>query len=163
MNAPLAALNEFEVLDRIGDIDLAAVDTGFFHRAIKQLARRTNERPPLPFFLIAGLFANEGNIGVFRSLAERRDRPPATEAWKRESAGLAPQARPDADPPRQTTLLPCYASLARARFETHGGAQANSETAVAVPIASIQGGSQADLVTAACACPSYRLAPSYWH
>src|SRR5262249_48718637 len=48
VNAPLAALLELEVLDRVGDVDARAIDAGIRERAIEQLPSRADERPALP-------------------------------------------------------------------------------------------------------------------
>src|SRR3546814_1573704 len=44
MQPSLAPLFEFEMLDRIGDIDLRPVDSRLAERSVEDLTRRTNER-----------------------------------------------------------------------------------------------------------------------
>jgi hypothetical protein len=68
MDSPLSALLEFEVFDSIGDVDALAVQAGFCHCAIQKLTGRAYERPALPIFLVAGLFANERDRRTNRSL-----------------------------------------------------------------------------------------------
>src|SRR4051794_21597000 len=44
MDSALAARLEFEMLHRIGDIDVRAVDAGFFERRVEHFAGRADER-----------------------------------------------------------------------------------------------------------------------
>src|SRR5580658_3914829 len=60
----------FEMLHRVGYIDVTAVDTGRLQALMKQLACRTNKRFSLQIFTIAGLFAHQKYIGVRISLPE---------------------------------------------------------------------------------------------
>ena len=59
VDAALPALLEFEVLDCIGDIDVAALDAGFRHSAVEELAGGSHEGPALPVFLVARLLADK--------------------------------------------------------------------------------------------------------
>ena len=70
VDAPLAARLEFEMLDRVGDVDAGAVDAGLGKRAVEQLAGRADERPAGEILLIAGLLADEHERRVARALAE---------------------------------------------------------------------------------------------
>src|SRR3546814_19908203 len=53
MEAPLAALRELEMLDRVGDVDLAAFDSGLVERAIEHPPRRADEGATGQILLIA--------------------------------------------------------------------------------------------------------------
>ena len=78
--------HELEVLDRVGDVDQAAVDAGGFETLVQQSPRRAHERAPLPVLLVAGLLAHEHHLGVPGTLAEHRlggVRPQATAATAR--------------------------------------------------------------------------------
>src|SRR5580765_1049690 len=66
----LAALLELEVLDRVGDVDLFALQPGFGQRPVEHLARRPDERRSLKIFLIAGLLADEHDPRAGRPKAE---------------------------------------------------------------------------------------------
>ena len=59
MDPALAALLELEMLDRIGDVGLGAVDPGLLQRLVEDLPRRADERVAGQILLIAGLFADE--------------------------------------------------------------------------------------------------------
>src|SRR3546814_11231416 len=59
MQPSLAPLFEFEMLDRIGDIDLRPVDSRLAERSVEDLTRRTNERLSCQIFPVAGLFTNK--------------------------------------------------------------------------------------------------------
>ncbi len=63
---------EFEMLHRVGDVDGAAIDTGFLHCAVHHLSRGADERPADGVFLVAGLLADEHHLRVGRAFAEHR-------------------------------------------------------------------------------------------
>ena len=46
VQAEFSARHEFEMLHRVGDVDLGAVDAGFFQRAVEHLPGRSHERMP---------------------------------------------------------------------------------------------------------------------
>src|SRR3546814_7656558 len=72
MQPSLAPLFEFEMLDRIGDIDLRPVDYRLAERSVEDLTRRTNERLSCQIFPVAGLFTNKQHPRInsaFRSEA----------------------------------------------------------------------------------------------
>src|SRR5688572_24282041 len=75
VNAPLPFRFPFEVLHRVRDIDLVAVDARFLQRLVEQLSRRSHERLPLQIFVVAGLFAHEHHPGRAFAFAEDRLRP----------------------------------------------------------------------------------------
>src|SRR3979409_339787 len=55
---PLAALLELEMLDRVGDEDLFAVDAGLRDGAVEDAAGRADEGPAPPGLLVAPLLAD---------------------------------------------------------------------------------------------------------
>ena len=59
MDSPLTPLDEFEMLDRVGNIDVVRRDSGTFHRVMKQLSSRADEWMAEPVFAVAGLLPNE--------------------------------------------------------------------------------------------------------
>src|SRR2546423_33495 len=65
-----AARLPLEVLHRVRDVNLAAIDPGFFEGAIQNLARWPDERFPREIFLIARFFAEQHQLRAFRALAE---------------------------------------------------------------------------------------------
>lgn len=69
MEAEFAALNEFEVLDSVGDVDLGALDVEFVHDAVENFAGGAYEGFALEIFLIAGLFTDEDEFCVGCSCA----------------------------------------------------------------------------------------------
>src|SRR5438270_9885931 len=70
VNAPLAARDEFEMLDGIGDVNGRPVDARLLERGVEQCPRGTDERPPGKVLLIARLLADEHDRGVERPLTE---------------------------------------------------------------------------------------------
>jgi hypothetical protein len=70
VDAPLATQGELEVLDRVGDVDLAALDAGLAQGPIEQLPGGADERPPLPVLLVARRLAHEHHGRGLRPLAE---------------------------------------------------------------------------------------------
>jgi hypothetical protein len=72
VDAPFAAFNEFEVLHRVGQVELAPVEARVFERAVKQVTGRADEWMPVQIFLVTGLFADEDYLSADRPLAEYR-------------------------------------------------------------------------------------------
>ena len=72
VDPPLAACHELEMLDRVGDVDLRAVDPGLFQRRVEKLAGGPDKRPAGKILLVAGLFADEHDRGIQRPFAEHR-------------------------------------------------------------------------------------------
>ena len=70
VDAALAAQLELEVLDRIGDVDAAAIDAGLDQRAVEQLAGGADERPSLPVLLVTRLLADEHHRRIGWPFAE---------------------------------------------------------------------------------------------
>src|SRR5260370_31728394 len=68
VNAPLAALFEFEVLDGIGDVNIRTVDACLFARSGQQSAAGSAKTLPPPIFLISGLPAFPPHASRRRSL-----------------------------------------------------------------------------------------------
>ena len=55
---------------RIGDVDFLAIDAGFFKRAIEYLAGGSDERFAGDIFFVAGLLADQHDLGMLRAFAE---------------------------------------------------------------------------------------------
>ncbi len=55
---------------RIGDVNLVAVDAGFFQRAVERQPRRSDERFAGEVFLVARLLADQHHLGIPRAFAE---------------------------------------------------------------------------------------------
>ena len=72
MDALLAAHDEFEMLDRVGDVGRAPVDPGLFERRVEQLTGGADERASGEILLVARLLADEEDAGVERAFAEHR-------------------------------------------------------------------------------------------
>src|SRR5436305_4679452 len=70
VHAPLAALLELEVLDRVGDVDVGAVDPNGLEAAVELAPGGPDERPPLPVLAIARLLADHHDAGLLQALAE---------------------------------------------------------------------------------------------
>jgi hypothetical protein len=64
MQPTLAARFVFEMFDRVGDVDLVAVETGFIQGAIEHTPGRPDKRMALPIFLITRLFADKHEVGT---------------------------------------------------------------------------------------------------
>lgn len=58
MDAPLPARFPLEMLHHIGDVNMVAIDSCFFQRAIQNFAGRSDKGLSRDIFLIPGLFAN---------------------------------------------------------------------------------------------------------
>ncbi len=59
-----------EMLHRIGDVDLGAIDAGGLQALIKQLTGRPNKRLSLLIFAITRLFAHQKNSGMGSAFAK---------------------------------------------------------------------------------------------
>ncbi len=70
MNAPLAALDEFEVLHRIGHIKLFAVEPKLLDCLIEQLAGGPHKRLAREVFLVAGLLTHQHERRMRQTRAE---------------------------------------------------------------------------------------------
>jgi len=70
VKAAFAAFFEFEVLHRVGEVDIGSRDAGVLKRAIEELARGADEGTALTIFLVSGLFSNEYDWRVMRSFAQ---------------------------------------------------------------------------------------------
>jgi hypothetical protein len=74
VDAPLAALFEFEMLDGVGDVHLVPIESGLLQRPIEQQAGRSDERSALPILLVSGLLPYERNGRPNRALAQHGTR-----------------------------------------------------------------------------------------
>ena len=72
MQAPFATLDPSKMFDGVGDVHLVARDASFGKSLVEHPARRSDERMPLTVFHIAGLFADQNDIRMFRPFAENR-------------------------------------------------------------------------------------------
>ena len=72
MQAPLAAHLVLEVLDRVGYESVLPRDAGVFERGIENAAGRPDERLSRQILLVAGLFADQHEIGRCRTFAWNR-------------------------------------------------------------------------------------------
>ena len=81
------------MLDRIGDVDGRAVDTGFLHRAIQQFSRRPDERFSLQVLLVTRHLADHDDLGVLRPFAEHRPRGVFVEVAARAIGRLGAEPR----------------------------------------------------------------------
>ena len=59
-----------KVLDDVGDVDLRAVDLYLLECPVEQLSRGPDERTPFEVLAVAGLLADEHDLGVLRAFAE---------------------------------------------------------------------------------------------
>src|SRR4051795_9646992 len=81
VDAPLSALLEVEVLDRVRDIDVLAVDAGSLEPLVQLAPGRADERTPLAIFVVARPLAYAPHAGLFHPLAEDSlGRPPPQRA-----------------------------------------------------------------------------------
>ena len=69
MQAALATLLEFEVLDGIGDEDLDSIKAGVGDRAVEDAAGRPDEGAAAQILVIAGLFPDEHDASIERPLS----------------------------------------------------------------------------------------------
>src|SRR5690606_26600912 len=84
VQASLAALDELEVLDRIGLVNLLSVDPGAVEMRVEHPAGGPDERASRQVLLVARLLADDHQFGLSRALAhdrlvvEKADRAAAT-------------------------------------------------------------------------------------
>lgn len=91
MQATFAALKKFEVLDRIGDVNGPAVQSGIAQRPVEEQPRRSNEGLASNVLLVAGLLPNEHQGCRNRSFAEHGLRSGSVERASPATGGLGPQ------------------------------------------------------------------------
>src|SRR5438093_13128327 len=72
VQASLAALDPFEMLDGVGDIDLVARNTRCGEGFVQKTTCRADERMALAIFHVARLFTNEQDACGFPPIAENR-------------------------------------------------------------------------------------------
>src|SRR5205085_3549452 len=70
VDAALAARLPLEVLDDVGDVDLAPIDARVVERLVEKLPGRPDERLALQVLLVAGLLADEDDVRLRGALAE---------------------------------------------------------------------------------------------
>lgn len=70
MDAALAAILEFEVLDGIGQIHPLSGQPGLFHKLAQEAAGGTDEGPALQVLLVTRLLTNQKEPGSSASLPE---------------------------------------------------------------------------------------------
>jgi hypothetical protein len=78
VQAALPAQLPLEVLDRVGDIDVLALDARRLERAVEEPPRRADKGQPFLVLLFAGLLAHQHHAGMRVARAEhglRRVRP----------------------------------------------------------------------------------------
>ena len=59
VQSALAGVDELEMLDDVGEVELAAVEAHLAERAVEDLARRAHERQALPVLLVSRLLADQ--------------------------------------------------------------------------------------------------------
>ena len=74
VDAPFAALLEFEMLDGVGDVHLVPIKSGLRQGPIEQQAGRSDERSALPILLVSGLLPYERNGRPNRPLPQHSTR-----------------------------------------------------------------------------------------
>src|SRR5204862_2073581 len=74
-DAALASCLPLEVLDDVRDVDLAPVDPCVLERLVEKLPGRPHEGLALQVLLVAGLLADEDDLGLRGALAEDGMRP----------------------------------------------------------------------------------------
>src|SRR4051794_31370667 len=72
VDAALPAFLEPEVLDRVGEVDVRAVDAGALERLVELAPRRADERMALVVLAVAGRLADEHRARRLPALAEDR-------------------------------------------------------------------------------------------
>jgi hypothetical protein len=70
VQSPLASRLEFEMLDRVGNVDALAVDACLYERAVEEKPCRPNKRATFAVFSISRLLAHQHDLGVRRTLSE---------------------------------------------------------------------------------------------
>jgi hypothetical protein len=69
VNAPLAVLLEFEMFDRVGEVNIRAVDLRVFKGAVQQTSCRANERSSGQVLFVPGLLPYHHYSGTQRTFA----------------------------------------------------------------------------------------------
>src|ERR1700693_3405582 len=72
VQAPFAALLEFEVFHRVSHVNVGPLDACLFQRSVQQLTSGSNEWTSLPVFFVAWLFPHQRDPRRPRSLAKHR-------------------------------------------------------------------------------------------
>jgi hypothetical protein len=72
VDSPLAALVEFEMLHRVGHINIRAIDPGFHQGLVENAAGGTDKRAAFAVFLIARLFTDHEQASGAWTFAENR-------------------------------------------------------------------------------------------
>ena len=70
MQADFSAGYEFEMFHGVGDVDLLAVDAGFLQCPVEHQPGGSDERFAGKVFLVAGLLADQHDLGMLRAFAE---------------------------------------------------------------------------------------------
>ena len=70
MKTPFAAPYKFEMLHRIGHINLTARNLSIRQCLVEQASRRPGKGTALPIFLVSGLLSDKDDAGCSRPLAE---------------------------------------------------------------------------------------------
>src|SRR3954469_14262250 len=80
VDAGFAPSPPLEVLDGVGDVDAVTIDAGRSERLVEYATRRPNEGAAGDVLMVAGLLADQHQLGVGGSFAEHRLRriPPET-------------------------------------------------------------------------------------
>ena len=94
VDPPLSTKRELEVLDRIGDIDRRAIDPRLFECFVEKGTRWTNKWPAGQILLVAGLFADEHDVGIERPFAKDRLRRIPVKVTALASPGVSEKLLP---------------------------------------------------------------------
>jgi len=70
MKTPFAAPYKFEMLHRVGHINLTARNLSIRQCLVEQASRRPGKGTALPIFLVSGLLSDKDDAGCSRPLAE---------------------------------------------------------------------------------------------
>src|SRR5947209_1839399 len=93
VDAPLAALVELEVLDDVGDVDVAAVDPDLLERPVELAPGRADEGVPLAVLAIPRHLADQRQSRLLAALAEDRLRRGSIEMADAAALGRLAQRR----------------------------------------------------------------------
>jgi hypothetical protein len=88
MNAPLAPLLEFKVLDGVSDVNTLSIEASLCHGAIKEPPGRPDEGPTLQIFLVTGLFPDKCHRSTDWTLAQHGARRATNERLSRRELGI---------------------------------------------------------------------------
>jgi hypothetical protein len=111
MNPALAAGLPPEVLDRVGEVDVVALDATIGERLIQHMPGGANERMALLVLLVAGLLADEEERRVQAALAEHDLRRAFIQRAPRARPGIRGQPPRVRRPPRRRPRTTCRAAL----------------------------------------------------